>query len=126
MNCRYVEKQTVKYIDGEITFDDFSRCMDHIDSCESCRNFYDNSVYADDLLNNYPIPLSSKTFDDLMSAKQEKHFYIPVKYVAAVILLAALLGYCFGSFVRLDCDKYDFLYAYSDITYSEMLEDSEG
>ncbi|MBQ7257670.1 MAG: zf-HC2 domain-containing protein [Abditibacteriota bacterium] len=126
MNCEYVEKQIVKFIDGEISQSEFDSVREHIDSCASCKKFQKDIVFADNYMSQIITPKSHKTFDDLEKLINVKRYvsYIPTWAVVASILFAAALGTTIGLSNKIDFTDHSYnQYTYNDMTYVSMLNE---
>ncbi len=126
MNCEYVEKQIVKYVDGELSHSEFESVREHIDSCNSCKKFYEDIVFTDNYMSQIITPKSTKTFNDLEKLIKVKRYvsYIPTWAVVASVLFAAVIGSTAGLFNKIDFNEQNYnQYTYNDVTYVSMLND---
>ena len=126
MKCKYVKKQIVKYIDGEISSEELNLCKKHISSCLSCRKFEKEVLFEDNYMSNIISPKSDKTFSDFekLITDKRKISFIPTWEIAAAILFAAILGATIGFYNKIDFNEQSYAqYTYNNISYVSMLED---
>jgi len=104
MNCNHIEKQIVKYIDGELEESDFDLIKSHIDSCDSCNDFYLKTLTTDEKLNSYETITPNKSWTDFNKRLGRERIikFLPTWAIAASILIAAVFGTSLGLYNNTD------------------------
>lgn len=104
MNCNHIEKQIVKYIDGELEESDFDLIKSHIDSCDSCNDFYLKTLATDEKLNLYETITPNKSWTDFNKRLSRERItkFLPTWAIAASILIAAVFGTSLGLYNNID------------------------
>ncbi len=88
MNCKYVKKKLINFIENEISAEEKKAIREHLDECKECRKEYYEILALFELLEKDEVDMPEKILVPFVK-QREKKWWIPA-FVSGVIVALAI------------------------------------
>jgi len=103
MNCRWVQEQLSRWLDGELPEPELSRVADHLEDCPLCRRELELMQRLDAALADLTVPVPPEMARKVLSrlARPSSFWYQSLALAACLVLGIFLGGVLTGTFYRM-------------------------